>query len=311
MDTNPEMEVTSDADVEDMLAAKFEQAEKTAKPEAKEEAETEEVSDDQTEESEETEADDDSEDMEFDGETYKVPKKIREAVLRQQDYTKKTQEVAEQRRQVEETAKFLQVQAQIQQAQFEKAVEVRQLANQAQEYEKLDWQALAQQDPAQAMALQMQYQTLQRSLQAKAQELQGIGHQAQQLTAQQRQTLAAKGGEAIKSKLPNWGPELQSAIAKNIKGYGYSESEIAEVYDPRLVEMAHDAMQWKKLQASKPAIAKKTSAAKPLVKATGRSFEKSQDASRVKDLQARARKSGRPDDVEAHLEALIAQRKRK
>jgi hypothetical protein len=313
MDTNPEMEVTSDADVEAMLEAQFaksEQRESEAEPEAEEEPKAEEVDTDQPEAKEEPEAEEEAEEIEIEGEQFSVPKKLKNAFLRQEDYTKKTQEVAEQRRQLEEQSKFIQVQAQIQQAQFEKAVEVKGLANQVAEYEKLDWQALTQQDPAQAMALNMQYQQLQKQLQAKAQEMHGIGQQAQQLTAQQRQTLAAEGAKAVKTKLPNWGPELQSAIAENTKSYGFNDSELSEIYDPRLIEVLHDAMQWKKLQAAKPATMKKASAAKPLVKTSARSFKQSQESSQAKDMQARYRKTGRPEDVENFLAARFAQKRK-
>lgn len=311
MDTNPIEEVTSDADVEDRLASLFEKQEAGPEPEVQDEvkAETSEESVKDKPEAEEAEAvvEEEGEEIEIDGEKYIVPPKFKSAFMRTQDYTQKTQALAEQRRQLEEQGKFVQQTAQIQQAQFEKAVEVKLLADQVAQYEKLDWQALAQQDPAQAMSLQMQYQQLQRQLQGKAVELQTVGQQAQQLTAQQRQTMAAEGVKALKSKIPNWGAELQSSIAENTRGYGFSDAEIAEVFDPRLVEVLHDAMQWKKLQASKSSITKKVSTAKPLVKTTARSLQQGQESSKAQDLRARFRKTGRPDDVQNFLEARLLQ----
>lgn len=311
MDTNPIEEVTNDADVEDRLAELFEKQEASPEPEVQDEvkAETSEESEKDKPEAEEAETvvEDDGEEIEIDGEKYIVPPKFKSAFMRTQDYTQKTQALAEQRRQLEEQSKFVQQTAQIQQAQFEKAVEVKLLADQVAQYEKLDWQALAQQDPAQAMSLQMQYQQLQRQLQGKAVELQTVGQQAQQLTAQQRQAMAAEGVKALKSKIPNWGAELQSSIAENTRGYGFSDAEIAEVFDPRLVEVLHDAMQWKKLQASKSSIAKKVSTAKPLVKTTARTLQQSQESSKAQDLRARFRKTGRPDDVQNFLEARLLQ----
>lgn len=310
MDTNPIEEVTNDLSVEDRLATLFESKEKLEAQEPEDEgAETEtetEVPEGKTEEQEaESEPEDDGEEIELEGEKYVVPKQLKSAFLRQQDYTQKTQALAEQRRGLEEQAKFIQTMAQTQQAQFEKAVEVKQLADQVAQYEKLDWQALAQQDPSQAMALQMQYQQLQRTLQGKAQELQAASQQTQQLTAQQRQQMAAKGAEVLKSKFPNWGAELQGKIAKNTLSYGFSETELADVFDPRLVEVLHDAMQWKELQASKGIVKKKVSNAKPLVKTTSRSLQQGQESSKTHDLRARFKKSGRPDDAQRYLESLF------
>lgn len=311
MDTNPEMEVTSDADVEDRLAAQFEKAaQQRSEPEAEEpeEESDEEVSDDETSNEAESEPEEEEEELELDGgKKYKVPKELKAGYLRQKDYTQKTQEVAEQRRQVEEGRKFLQFQATIQQAQYEKAVELKQLQATAQQYEAAMEQALAQQDAGSAMNYQLHLQKLQRDIQGKTQELNSFGQQVKQATEQHRQTLAAEGFKAIKSKFPQWGPELQSAIADNTKGYGFTEGEISEIFDPRLVEVLHDAMQWKKLQASKPAATKKANAAKPLVKTTGRGYEKSQETSKVADLKARLKKTGRAEDAENLLAARFAQ----
>ena len=60
--------------------------------------------------------DEDAEEAEYDGKKFTGPKGIKEAILRQADYTRKTQEVAEQRKQVEAQAAQVQQFAQLTEA---------------------------------------------------------------------------------------------------------------------------------------------------------------------------------------------------
>ena len=56
---------------------------------------------------EETEPEDDTDEVEFEGKKYRVSKDIKDALLRQADYTRKTQELAEHRNQVSATIERL------------------------------------------------------------------------------------------------------------------------------------------------------------------------------------------------------------
>ena len=81
-----------------------------------------------------------------------------------------------------------------------------------------------------------------------------------------------EGQRVLTQKIKGWGPELMQAIAGTSKTYGFSEQEVASIVDPRVVEVLHDAHQWKQLQASKPQITKKAAEAprslKPQAQAT-------------------------------------------
>ena len=56
---------------------------------------------------EESEPEDDTEEVDYEGKKYRVPKDIKDALLRQSDYTRKTQELAEHRNQVSATIERL------------------------------------------------------------------------------------------------------------------------------------------------------------------------------------------------------------
>jgi hypothetical protein len=313
MDTNPETEVTGDAVAEAQLEALFSKGQKEEAPPKDREPDeetTEEVDTDETEEV----AEEELADLEVDGRTLKLPKTAAEKLnaerLMQADYTRKTQTLAEERKALEERAQLTQFQEQVRAAQFEKAVEAKVIADRLKQYESVDWASLAQQDPQRAAALQAQWMTDRQALEGKQRELQEAGQKATQLTAYQQQQTLAKGAEVLRTKFPNWGPEMAKTILDNTKVYGYSEQELSQVTDPRLVEVLHDAMQYRKLQATKAqTIEKKVATAKPFQQTTSRGIQKTQADTKSADLKARMAKTGRPDDVEAFLAARFAKRK--
>jgi len=209
---------------------------------------------------------DDLVEAEYEGKTYKVPKELKDALLRTQDYTRKTQEVAEMRRAAEQRVQAIQAQEQIMAATFDKAAELKQIQSQLSQFEQIDWQALSDADPVQAQKLLIARQNLERSYGQKAQELQMAQAQYQQLTAQQRQQMLQEAAKELKQRLPEFDAKMAERIRSTVKEYGYSDQELSNVTDPRLVQVLHDAMKWRELQAQKPQAMKKVAEAPKAVK---------------------------------------------
>lgn len=293
MDTNQETGVS----LADLAGLLDEEPQVTDEVE-KEDETTEEVEQDQADESQESdETEDDSQEVEFEGKAYKVPKELKEALMRQADYTQKTQAVAEQRRAVEERAQALEQQERLMSDAFEKAVSLREVQNRLSQFEKLDWQSLADSDPAQATKLNIAYQQLQREAQQKYAELQQAASQREQLNAQQRQQMLNQAQAELKARLPNFDATVAEKIRSVGREYGFKDQELAEVIDPRYVHVLHDAMKWRALQAQKPQALKKVAEAPKVVqpKAT-------QPKPRTnKAAEERLRKFGRPEDLAQFL----------
>ena len=209
---------------------------------------------------------DDLVEAEYEGKTYKVPKELKDALLRTQDYTRKTQEVAEMRRAAEQRVQAIQAQEQIMAATFDKAAELKQIQSQLSQFDQVDWQALSDSDPVQAQKLLIARQNLERSYGQKAQELQMAQAQYQQLTAQQRQQMLQEAAKELKQRLPEFDAKMAERIRTTVKEYGYSDQELSNVTDPRLVQVLHDAMRWRELQAQKPQAMKKVAEAPKAVK---------------------------------------------
>lgn len=298
MDTNQETGV-SVADVADLLDDNTEQNVE----ELEQEAGTEEVAQgDETEGQAEGEGEDESEEVEFEGKAYKVPKEIKLALLRQSDYTQKTQEVAEQRKAVEQLTQVVEQRQRVMLQTFDKAVELREIKNRLSQYEQIDWQSLAANDPTQATQLHIAYQQLQREAQNKNGELQQVSNQLQQLTEAQRQQKLADGEQYLKTHIPDFSAKTAAEIASvATKHYGITPAELKAISednpDARFVHVLHDAMKWRALQAAKPQAMQKVTQAPKVIKPAATPPKQRNNLAALDRLK----KNGRVEDLAAFL----------
>lgn len=245
MDTNQDNGVSSLADIADLIDEPVEdQDEVVEQPNEPELA-----SDD--DQQPEPEGEDDGEEVEYEGKAYKVPKELKEALLRQSDYTQKTQAVAEQRKAMEERAQMLETREQVMNATFDKAVAVREVQSRLKQFENIDWQTLVDTDPVEATRLNIAYQQLQREAQAKGAELHQAQLQAQQLNQQMDQQTLAQEEKELRTRLPNFGKADSERIMKNLDAYGLTEQEKhLAMHSAKFVHILHDAAIGREYQAS-------------------------------------------------------------
>lgn len=261
MDTN--LDGVSVQDVADLLGDGLEEDHQDEATEPTGEAQTEESEQDQPEVAEES---DGLVEAEFEGKSYKVPQELKDALLRQADYTRKTQEVAEQRKAIEERQAALEQQQTLMASQFEKAVQLRGMQEKLAQYEALDWNAIAENNPSEAMKLNVAYQKLQQEANKAAYELNQASSQQQQLTQQQRQQKLQEAQQELFKYIPNFNAEIAERIRKTANEYGVSDQEINSIVDPRQIRILHDAMQWRAMQAKKPQTLQKVTEAPRVVK---------------------------------------------
>lgn len=321
---DPEVvEPQSDQAIEDKLAAAFERQEQAGKtpaeekpsPEAQHEPEdepTEEVTA-QAEETEQTEESPDAgfEEVEFEGEVFRVPQKIKDGLLRQKDYTQKTQATAEEKRILAEERAAFQAQAAFQQQHFGKAVEAYTLQQQIQQFDKVDWSKLADENPAEAIKLHAQYTQLQSKFAGVKEEMQGLNGQFQQQMQETRQKAQAQCLQELKKDFPDLasaekGQALLRQWNETGLSFGFTSQELAQIADPRMIRVLHAATQFKKLQGAKPLVEKKVSTAKPVQVQASRTGPSNQQTSQISELRARLAKTGKSSDAEALLAARFA-----
>jgi len=309
METNPEVEV-SGASVEDKLAAAFEKAgmvdpeqetDEPDEPEAEAEVEAEPEAEAQPDE-----AEDDAEEVEYEGKAYKLPKELKDALLRQQDYTKKTQDVAERRRAIEEQAQALEARSKFNEEHFAKAVEAHALNSQLQQFAQVDWAGLADSNPSQYLQLDRQHRQLQEAANRVNAELQHLGQQFQGKMLETKQKAQARCIEELKRDFKDFGPDLLRKLDETGRAFGFTGDELAQVTDPRMIRVLHAATQYKALQGNKTIADKKVQTAKPVQIKAARTAQTSQANAQLQAARDRLRKTGKSADAEAFLAQRFA-----
>jgi hypothetical protein len=211
-------------------------------------------------------ADDDDEEIEINGKRYKVPK---EAALRQADYTRKTQEIAEQRRQYEAAIERV---SQVSEAETQALYQVAQIDAQLAQYQNVDWNAWDQADPIAAVRARQELSELQRLREDAAYQHANARTQAAQLAQQETARRLEEGQKVLAERIPGWGADKAIAIRSFAKeAYALSDEQIATITDPVEVMVLHDAMLWRQSQKKAATATKvvKQQAIKPAPTVTG------------------------------------------
>lgn len=208
----------------------------------------------------------DVEEVEWQGEKFQVPAKLKEAVIQASDYTKKTQELAEQRRLVE----FEQKKVSTAEAERKFAESVRdeintlaQIDQTLAQYRNVDISSLSDREIA-----MMQY-TVGQLKERKEDTQRALDNKHRQFQTQQQKALEdlmKEGREIIRKNIPNFNETVANDIAKQLRSEGYSDEQIASSMDPIVFKLAWKAAQFDKLQSAKSQTAQKIAQAKPIGK---------------------------------------------
>ena len=186
---------------------------------------------------------DDTAEIEHEGQTYHVPKALKGAFLMHADYTRKTQDVAEQRRTLAERDQSLQQRAQVH---YEHLTDIgRVLAhNEAlAPYEQIDWQGLRISNPQQAQALWSQYAQMRTQRDAALTQLQTTLTSWQQVNAVDTAQRIEESRAVLSRDIKEWSPELYGRLKEfGIREFGFTPQEVANTIDPRLIKVLHRAM---------------------------------------------------------------------
>jgi hypothetical protein len=226
---------------------------------------------------------------------------------RTSDYTKKTQTLAEQRKQVEAERQRIDEAAKLRDQYAQRLSVIEQmLASQPEE----DLTSLKETDPigyTMKIAERMEREKQVQAIRAEQQQI------AQKQQAEYQENLRrhlALEAEKLSQAIPEMSdPVKGEVIRKEIKDFaraiGWSEQELAQIYDHRAVLALYKGLQHEKLQKSKPVATKKVAEAPKMLKpgTTGKQTTAEQDA--VKKLQQRLAKTGDRRDAARLLEKFL------
>lgn len=225
---------------------------------------------------------------------------------RTSDYTKKTQNLAEQRKAVESERTKIEEAAKLRDTYAQRLQVIEQMLTQPTE----DLTALKDSDPV-GYAIKVA-ENMEREKQLAAVRAERESVQARQVAENQERlkTHIAQEAERLRSAIPDFSDEVKGeVIRKEIRDYaksvGWSDQELSQVYDHRAVLTLYRAMQFEKLQKSKPAVQKRVAEApKSLTPGVG-SPRLDKDGEMVKKLTKQLKQTGRPRDAAKLFERFL------
>jgi len=271
-----------------------------------EDAPEEESAEEQSEESEESEEQEQAQTftVKVDGKEVAVTlEELQNGYSRTQDYTRKTQQIAEVRKQVEQETQAVRAERQ-QYAQLLGALQAQLQATEPQ----VDLDRLYHEDPIEWMRtkeVMRERQEKALAIQAEQQRLAQLSQYEQQ-RAMEEQLSSQK--DALLAALPEWrDPKKAKAekalVVESAKAAGFSEEDLKSVYDHRLVLLLRKAglydQMMSKRQGIKPVVNNGPRPAKP--GAAGR-VSTTTESTRAKQRLA---KTGRVDDAASAIELLL------
>ena len=271
-----------------------------------EDAPEEETAEEQSEESEGQEEQDQTQTftVKVDGKEVAVTlEELQNGYSRTQDYTRKTQQIAEVRKQVEQETQAVRAERQ-QYAQLLGALQAQLQATEPQ----VDMDRLYNEDPIEwvrTKEVMRERQEKALAIQAEQQRLSQLSQYEQQRAMEEQ---LSKEKDALLAALPEWrDPKKAQAekalVVESAKAAGFSEDDLKSVYDHRLVLLLRKAGLYdqmvSKRQGIKPVVNNGPRPAKP--GAAGR-VSTTTESTRAKQRLA---KTGRVDDAASAIELLL------
>ena len=222
------------------------------------------------------------------------------------DYTKKSQAVAEERKAVESERQAVQEAKQMRDTYAQRLEMIEQML-QPQQEENLEY--LKETDPIGYSVKVAEMVQRDKQLSAVQAERSRINQQQEYDRQAQMQHVVAEEMQKLTAYIPEFtDPAKGETIRNDIRAFGkqigFSDNELAAVYDSRAVLTLYKAMQYDKLVASKPAITKKVNEAPKAIK-SGVSKPRDSNAEETRKLKARARASGSIRDAASVFERFI------
>jgi hypothetical protein len=244
---------------------------------------------------------DDFEDFDVDGANYRLPKELKAKVsewkdhaLLREDYTRKTQVLAEAQRHVAATAEALQARQQFEESVSAERAELNRVKADIARYKDVDWASL---DIDAHLKLRTQLEQLKDRSKELDSELNTKAGQFAQWSEGKKREIIQNGKKFLASAIKGWGPETVKSIASAAQSVGYTQAEIDSVLDVRFVQLAHKAAEYDKLMSGKQVALATAQKAPPVIKPGASQGQNAAVNQRFKETRQSLRKSGSVDDA--------------
>lgn len=225
------------------------------------------------------------------------------------DYTKKTQDIAEQRKAIEEGMKEVQESKQVRDLYSQRLQAVEEfLQKQVTDATPQDLAELKENDPVGYAVKIAEITEKKENLSAVQQERAKIAQQQQLEQKRFLQQKVVEEAQKLSQILPefsdpNKGEQLRNEIRNYGKSVGFSDAEMSNVIDHRHVLMLRKAQLYDQLQKNKPNVTKKVNSAPKMVKSGNKVDPSNRDVR--KRSMAKLKQTGKVRDAVALFENFI------
>ena len=291
-----------------------------SQPEEEDESFEEEEEEEASEEEDESESADEEDEEELyavtvDGEEVGVNlDELMRGYSRQSDYTKKTQQIAEEKKQMEALRNQWQNEishAQSERNQYVEALNqvVQQSMSGLEEYAGFDWATLKEEDPLEYVTKRDEFREKKERIQGMQQEQARLQHQQQAEMKQAYTQAVHQEVQKLSEIIPEWSdPESRKKMSSNIKEYalssGYTQEEINSLIDHRSVIVLDKARKYDEMQKANPK-AKKLKNKPKVVRSGSGTTKRDSLRSKRNDQMKRLQGSGHVRDASTLLEDFV------
>ncbi len=186
-------------------------------------------------------AEEELEDIDWNGKTFKAPKGVKDGILMQSDYTKKTQAVSEQAKALEARRAEIDQQAAATEEELRDRAVLLGVNAQIEQYKDVDWVTLARTDPVGYNEHRARFDQLRQAADETAASLKT--KQAERTQKAERE-LANRVEETLKfarEKIPGFKPELIENLVQFAQAEGIPEEAIKSNWSPTFLNLLHKA----------------------------------------------------------------------
>jgi hypothetical protein len=317
---NPKKEEAQPTEEEESTE-ESEDVEDSTEPEEAPEEESEEEEEDSEESDEEEETEEEESEpgvytVKINGEDHEVTAdELIKGYSRQSDYTRKTQELSEYRKQLDGAAEYYQNEiAQTQQARqhYVDSVANAIQANYAglQKFADTDWEKLKTEDREEYLIRRDQYREAQDHIGNLQQQQNQVQQEQQAEFEQQHAKVVREEYSKMVNILPEWGdPAKRKEIASEVKSFafskGYSQEELSQLVDHRSILVLMQAKAWEDDQKRINSIKKKNKN-KPKVVKSGKGVESSDTNKKKRNKEMkRLKETGHVRDASVLFEDFV------
>tara|TARA_R100001015_G_C4608418_1_gene163621 strand:+ start:100 stop:1119 length:1020 start_codon:yes stop_codon:yes gene_type:complete len=229
---------------------------------------------------------------------------------RESDYTKKTQDLGDQRREIETQRDSLNKELEaVKSSRSQYEQQLTELTKHLNQDSNIDWETLYQENPAEYIKLKADDDKRKEALQLAKLEQQRINEEKRKEQEKIYKDYLVKERQILAEKMPVYadkekGPQLLEKLTNFALEQGYTQKEIAMMVDHRSVLLLADAYRYNQIKKSKLANKKVKTTPKNITSNASNVREDSEEKQNVEKRMSRLKQSGHLKDAQSVLKQM-------